>query len=162
MITYKEIFTALAKQKIRYLVAGGVAVNLHQVNRATADLDLIIHLESDNILNFVNMMEKLGYKPRVPVAGQDFANPETRKKWIEEKNMKVFSYINPSNHFEVIDIFVEEPKPFNELDKNKLEVQAFGVTISVVGIDDLIEMKKNVGRDTDLFDVQQLEKIKNG
>mgnify|MGYP001569947502 FL=1 len=41
-----------------------------------------------------------------------------------------------------------------------MEVEAFGVKISVVGLDDLIEMKLKAGRDKDLFDVEQLKKIK--
>ena len=161
MIPYRDLFIAFAKTKIRYLVAGGVAVNLHQINRATVDLDLILHLEKENVLAFTNLMEQMGYKPRVPVAGSDFADPQIRQKWIQEKNMKVFSFIHPKNHFELIDIFVEEPKPFAELEKNRLEVKAFGVTIPVVGIDDLIEMKQKAGRDTDLFDIQQLNRMKN-
>lgn len=42
MVAYKDLFVALEKHKIEYLVAGGFAVNFHQVNRATADLDLIL------------------------------------------------------------------------------------------------------------------------
>ncbi len=42
MIPYAHIFKALSEAKVRYLVAGGIAVNLHQVMRATVDLDLIL------------------------------------------------------------------------------------------------------------------------
>jgi len=160
VISYKGLFTALFRHKIQYLVAGGVAVNLHQVNRATADLDLIVHLETKNVHSFIKVMENLGYKPKLPVKTEDLADPEKRKEWIQKKNMVVFSYLNPKNPFEIVDIFVQEPKPFSELEKNKLEVQAFGITIPVLGIGDLIEIKQKTGRDTDLFDVQQLKKIK--
>lgn len=160
MISYRQLFVALSEAKIRYLVAGGVAVNLHQVQRATADLDLILHLERENLLHFAKLMSQLGYQPKVPVKGEDFADPVLRQKWITEKNMMVFSFINPKNSYELIDIFVEEPKPFAELDKNKIEIAAFGVTIPVLGIDDLIEIKEKAGRSTDLFDVQQLRRIK--
>lgn len=160
MIPYRKLFEALFKNKIRYLVAGGVAVNLHQVNRATVDLDLIVHLESANVKQFVKMMLALGYKPKLPVKAEDFAKKEIRKKWGEEKNMMVFSFIHPQNPFEIIDVFVEEPRPFDELERNKVEVKAFDVTIPVIGLEDLIDMKKKAGRETDLFDVQQLEKIK--
>ena len=118
-IPYQTLFIALAKNKINYLVAGGFAVNFHQVNRSTIDLDLILHLEKENVLAFDRIMSQLGYKPRLPVSGKDFANEETRKKWMKEKNMLVFSYIHSQNMLEVIDIFAEEPKPFSELDRNK-------------------------------------------
>lgn len=160
MISYRKLFEALFKNKIRYLVAGGVAVNLHQVNRATVDLDLIVHLEPANAKQFVKVMLALGYKPKLPVKADDFTKKEIRKKWAEEKNMMVFSFVHPQNPFEMIDIFVEEPRPFDELEKNKMEVKAFDVTIPVLGLKDLIAMKKEAGRETDLFDVRQLEKIK--
>ncbi len=160
MIPYQSLFVALAQNQIRYLVAGGLAVNLHQVQRATVDLDLIVHLERDNLLRFVKVMDSLGYQPRVPVRSIDLADEEKRRSWIEDKNMMVFSFLNPKNSFEVIDIFIQEPAPFEDLFKNKTTVQAFGVGIEIVGVEDLIKMKRVAGRDKDLFDIQQLEKKK--
>ena len=50
---YEDVFRALNKGKVRYAVAGGVAVVLHGYIRFTADLDLIIHLEEKNIDKFL-------------------------------------------------------------------------------------------------------------
>ena len=58
VISYRQLFVALAEARIRYLVAGGVAVNLHQVQWATADLDLILHLERENLLHFAKLMSE--------------------------------------------------------------------------------------------------------
>ena len=74
MVPYIKIFKKLNKAKIRYLVAGGVAVNLHQINRGTVDLDLIVHLEQKNTLGFVKVMSQLGLVPKVPVDPKEFAN----------------------------------------------------------------------------------------
>lgn len=161
MIPYKNLLLALADSGVEYLVAGGFAVNFHNVNRATADLDLIIHLVEDNIIEFDKIMQKLGYQPRLPVTGQQFAKKGNREKWIQEKNLVVFSYINPNNPFELIDIFAEEPLPYTELYKNRLDVNAFGITIPVVGLNDLIKLKQQAGRTKDLFDVKMLEEQRN-
>lgn len=161
MLPYRDLFIALHTQGIRYLVAGGFAVNFHGVQRFTADLDLILHLETSNILAFDHLMLQSGYRPRLPVSGTDFANAKTRQDWIETKNMLVFSYVNPHNAFEIIDIFVDEPSPFEELAERKKIVSAFGIDIPVVGRADLIAMKKQAGRDKDLFDVHQLENLEN-
>lgn len=158
MVPYQRLFEALAKEKVRYLVAGGFAVNFHQVQRATVDLDLILHLETENILTFVKIMNELGFSPRVPVKAEALANAENRKQWIEEKGMRVFSFVHNKNAFEVVDVFVEEPKPFGELFERRLNVKAFGNEIAVVGKADLIQMKREAGRDRDLFDISQLEK----
>ncbi|MBI3541120.1 MAG: hypothetical protein HY073_03160, partial [Deltaproteobacteria bacterium] len=61
--SYQSILTALSKAKVRYLVAGGIAMNLHGFSRATFDLDLIIFLKKENILKFTKVMTKLGYCP---------------------------------------------------------------------------------------------------
>ena len=39
---YLDLFRALQEQKVRYLVVGGVAVNLHGAERMTMDVDLMI------------------------------------------------------------------------------------------------------------------------
>ena len=54
-------------KKIRYLVAGGVAVNLYGIERATGDIDLVVHLERNNLEKFVEVMKEFGFKPKVPV-----------------------------------------------------------------------------------------------
>ncbi len=157
MLPYARIFQALHQAKVRYLVAGGVAVNLHQVIRSTVDLDLIVHLERKNVLQFVKIMKSLGYVPRVPVAAEDLADPVKRKDWIENKNMMVFSFIRPENPMEIVDVFVEEPMPFSALNRRRMEVEAFDVKIPIVGIQDLIKMKSQAGRDRDLYDIKLLK-----
>jgi len=45
---YGEVFKALNKAKVKYVVAGGVAVALHGYQRFTQDLDLYVLLETKN------------------------------------------------------------------------------------------------------------------
>ncbi len=159
MVPYRKIFEELEKRKIRYLVAGGFAVNFHLVQRATVDLDLIIHLKKQNVLAFTKMMTELGFVPRVPVKPEDFADKKKRQEWIKSKGAAVFSFINPRNPFETVDIFMEEPFPFDKLWKRRFEASAFGYNIKVLGKKDLILLKEKSGRAKDLFDIQQLKKI---
>ncbi len=158
---YAEIFKKLHENKIAYLIAGGIAVNLHQIERATFDLDLILHLNKKNILKFNLVMQQLGYQPKLPVKADDFADAKKRKFWIKEKNMLVFSFIKTNSPLELVDVFVKEPKPFMEMYKRKLELSAFGGKIYVLGIQDLIDLKIKAGREKDLFDLFQLQKLKD-
>ena len=43
--TLEAIFETLDRAGVRYLIAGGVAVNIHGYQRMTADLDLVVQLE---------------------------------------------------------------------------------------------------------------------
>lgn len=62
---YERVFRTLQEQKIRYAVAGGVALVLHGVVRFTADLDLIVDLERENLVRFVQVMHDLGTGPAI-------------------------------------------------------------------------------------------------
>lgn len=53
---YEAIFEKLNESHVDYIVVGGVALVLHGVVRLTADLDLMVYLESNNLSNFVNIM----------------------------------------------------------------------------------------------------------
>ncbi len=48
MMYGERFFRELAKRKIKYLVVGGVAVNLHGFVRATVDLDIVISFRDAN------------------------------------------------------------------------------------------------------------------
>lgn len=154
---YIDIFKALNKNKVHYLVVGGVAVNLHGIQRATADLDLIVALNSANLEKFVVAMKSLGYKPKVPVAAEDFCDPLNRQKWRDEKGMKVFSFYNPRDPFVLVDIFVYEPMPFEEMNHRKERRTAFGISIPIASLEDLISLKSEAGRPKDMFDLDALK-----
>ncbi len=66
-LDFRTIFKELNDLGIDYLVVGGLAVNLHGVPRMTYDIDLMILLQSENILKLVSKLTQWGYRPRIPV-----------------------------------------------------------------------------------------------
>lgn len=157
---YYEILKALEENKIKYLIVGGLAVNLHNVPRMTNDFDLILDMNEENLLNFVNLMKTLGYVSRVPVDPLLLAEKSVRENWINEKNMKAFSFYKEDENYKVIDIVLEYPIDFNESFNHKCIRRIKDIPIYYVSIDDLIKMKKYSGRDQDLNDIEMLEKVK--
>ena len=158
---YEELFRAFEENKIRYLVVGGVAVVLHGFVRATADLDLMVALDPENLKAFVTLMKKMGYKPKSPVAIEDFLLAKNRKSWKEEKGMRVFSLFHPKKGSELIDVFVDEPIPFTEAYERRLTIQVGDLPIAVASTEDLIKLKQQAGRAQDLEDIQALEDLRN-
>jgi hypothetical protein len=75
---YEELLRALAAAEVRYVLVGGVAVILHGVPRTTADVDLVLDLEVDNVRRFIDAVGALGYVPRAPVPAIQLADPEAR------------------------------------------------------------------------------------
>ncbi|MEK9135056.1 MAG: hypothetical protein AAB451_02050 [Patescibacteria group bacterium] len=157
---YQEIFEALNKAKVNYLVCGGAAVILFGSPRFTADLDLIVSLDKENLENLYDTLIKLGYVLKNPIKKEEFINKETLQKLAEEKNMKVVSFYNLKDPFEIIDIGVNLPG-IAEILKNKKHIIVKNSDIPIISIDNLIKMKKEVARVQDLIDVKNLEEIKN-
>ena len=158
---YEEVFTALNEKEIEYVVVGGVALVLHGVVRMTADLDLLIKMDEENIDNFIATMTELGYKPKIPVPVEDFKDPEKRRSWSEDKGMKVFSFFHSEKSMRLIDVFLEEPIDFSEVAREKKVLIAKGLSIPLVSVKHLKQLKRLSGRRQDLMDIEALEALEN-
>ncbi len=156
---YENIFRTLERSNIRYAVAGGVALVLHGVVRFTADLDLIVDLEQENLKRFITVMNELGYRPRNPVRAEGLLDPATREQWRREKGMEVFSFVDPAQPMSLVDVFIEEKIPFQEIIKEIVRVTAKGITIPVVSLHHLKRLKKAAGRPQDLADIEAIEAL---
>ncbi len=144
------------------MLVGGVAVNLYGVLRATADLDIFLWLgKSENVAKFVKIMNKLGYKPRVPVPAEDLLSPLKRKEWGRKKGALVFTFVHP-NSYEQVDVFLRDPIPFEKAYKRRKLLTIGTMKISVASLGDLKTMKKKSGRDKDKSDLLNLNKLKSG
>ncbi len=100
MNIFEKIFKNLNTAKIKYLVVGGVAVNLHGYVRFTGDLDLLVLLEEKNLEKISKVMKKLGYSERLPVSVMSLKDEKQVNEWLEKKNMKAFTFNPPKTiHF---------------------------------------------------------------
>jgi hypothetical protein len=162
MQLFKALFSSLNKASIKYMVASGIAVNLYGIERATADVDIVLQLEKRNLLRFIGVAEKLGLKPKIPVKLEDFIDSEKRKSWRKDKGMMVFSLYDPKNPFFLIDIFTEMPFDFDAVYKQRKKMKFENIFIPVVPIKELIAMKERSGRPQDQADVFYLKKIMDG
>jgi len=158
----KNLFSSLNKKNVKYMVAGGVAVNLYGIERATADIDIILMLNDRNLSQFIKVAKRLALKPKMPVKIEDFIDSNKRKEWIKNKNMKVFSLYDTKNPFFLLDIFVEMPFNFDEVYRQRKRIKFEGTTIPLVPIKELVNMKKKSNRPQDKADIFYLKKIMKG
>ena len=89
---YIDLLEQLYHHHVKYLIVGGLAVNLYGVPRVTQDIDIIVFITPDNIRKFNQILKGLDYIPRLPVNPDDIANPDILKEWVENKNLKAFSF----------------------------------------------------------------------
>jgi len=156
---FEPLFQALNDAEARYVVVGGVATVLHGFARFTADVDLIIDLSPTEAEKVLNCLTGLGFEPRAPVLASDFADPAKRGEWMREKNMQVFSMLDPNDPMRAVDLFVENPIDFEELWSRSELVELVATSVRIASVADLIELKRIAGRPQDLADIEQLEKI---
>ena len=159
MSPIESIIDALNRAGVRYVVVGGVAVVLHGFARLTADLDLIVDLQPDRARQAIEALQSLGLRPRVPVDPLGFANPDTRRTWIHEKHMKVFTMLDPENPLRQVDLFVEHLIPFEELFERSQEVDVGPRMVRIASIEDLVALERRSARPRDLADIEALSEI---
>lgn len=157
---YFEILEGLYKSKVRYLIVGGLSVNLYGVPRMTQDIDIITAMDRENILKITSLLKELGYIPRLPVNPDDLANPDKVKNWIENKNLKAFSFYHKKDTYKVIDIVLVHPLDFEKSFENRTVKKAEDVEIYLASIDDVIKMKEFSGRSQDFSDIEMLRKVR--
>jgi hypothetical protein len=155
---FEEIFAALNASGTRYVVVGGVAVNLHGHQRFTQDLDIVIDLEPSRATRALEALAALGYRARLPVRFADFADVETREQWIRERHMVVFQLYDERRRL-TVDVFVRYPLPFEDLWNEATQIALPESSVRIASIAHLIRMKREAGRPQDLADVSALETI---
>lgn len=72
---YHQALRALTAQGVRFVVVGGVAVNLQGVPRFTADLDIAIAMDGDNLQAAARALLGMGLASRLPVRSRSSMGP---------------------------------------------------------------------------------------
>jgi predicted nucleotidyltransferase len=161
MLGYIDIVRELNQAGVRYIVVGGVAVNMHGVPRMTYDLDLLVDLEDRNLEVLLGLLEGWGFRPRVPVHILDLADGSKRREWIEDKGMKAFNLVNEQWALSEIDIIIDSPVSYEQARANQVTVKVSGVEVPIASIPDLVLMKQNTGRNQDEADIRYLEQVQD-
>ncbi|MEW5707615.1 nucleotidyl transferase AbiEii/AbiGii toxin family protein [Pelomicrobium sp. G1] len=154
---FEAVAKVLNEAGVRYLVAGGLAVNAHGYLRFTADIDLVIALDAGNVISAFSALARIGYRPTAPVTADQFTDATQRQRWIEEKGMQVLNFFSDRHRETSVDVFVYEPFDFEQEYERALAGEiAPGLPARFVSIPTLIRMKEAAGRPRDLDDIQHL------
>lgn len=159
MIIYEEILREFQKQKVKYILVGGIAVNLLGSFRNTLDLDVLLEMSDDNLKKAIGILKKKGYHIKQPVDPMGITKKAIREDWIKNKHLKALNFYKDAELKEV-DIIIDTPISYKDAKRDIVWITRADITLPVASIDNLIKMKKKTGRMIDKLDIGELKKIK--
>lgn len=159
-----HILELLSNNKVDFILAGGVAVVLQGVERATMDIDISLEMRRDNVQRFLKVIEKLKMVPRAPVPSTVLLDPDKVRSIVKEKGALVFTFLHPENPFQQIDVFLTSGLSYEKLLGGSEEITIGKTKLRLLSKQQLIDLKKQVvpSRDKDRFDIRALEELLKG
>ncbi len=148
-----ELFRVLAEHGVDYLVIGGVAAQVHGRRRTTKDLDLT---PAPDLENFERLAAALVALDAHPVELGPSAPTPTAEQ------LRLAPIVPPlaTRHGE-LHILNEVPgaTAYGGMRTRALTTDLDGITLQIVGVDDLIRMKQTTGRPRDIEDIEALTTV---
>ncbi|MDD5384177.1 MAG: hypothetical protein PHG89_04780 [Gallionella sp.] len=157
---YVDLFSALARHKVGYLLIGGLAVSLHGVERATMDVDITVAMNPDNLAALIDAAKELKLSPVLPVPLESLGDLELLRQWHAERHLEAFALRSADLAGVTVDVLLFPPVEFSGMALRADVFKVANTDIHVVSIDDLIALKQAVGRPIDVIDIEHLQRIK--
>jgi predicted nucleotidyltransferase len=157
---YHDVLAALSEGGVRFVVVGGVAVNLQGVPRFTSDLDIAVALDGSSLSDAARVLHRIGLRNRLPVGDDELAQPGVVAGWIAERNLRAFTFVDPRDPLREVDVVLDSPVPYEEIERTADHMTAGGLTLAVASVDVLIRMKERTGRSQDASDVDALRRVR--
>ena len=140
----RALFQALAEHSVEYAVFGAVALGLHGLARATADLDLFVPADRDNVERLKTALHAVFDDPTVDeIAADDLCGSYPAVRY------------HPPDGFG-IDILTRLGEAFAYEDLEIEDREYEGVVVKVVTARTLWRLKKDTSRPTDRIDAEVL------
>lgn len=157
-----ELLESLAEGQVDYVLVGGLAVQLYGYLRSTFDIDLVLAMNDDNLSRFIEVAERFGLVPGIPVPLDSLRDAAQIERWHREQGMLAFSLREAGAGGLVVDVLVRPEIDFERLRGNAVIGELSGRRVPIAAIDDLLAMKRAANRGKDRLDIEALEKIKRG
>jgi len=133
----------LNRHRVRYLIAGGVAANLHGSVRATRDVDLLVPRDLPNTEKLLTALAELPYR----IAGELDARDVVKKP---------FTIVGDDPRVGILTVACTVT--FDRAWPRRIERRIGGVRVAYLGLNDLMESKRT-GRASDEADLEALSRL---
>lgn len=149
---------ALNRERVEFLVIGGVAVGFHGFVRATKDVDIVPSPEPRNLEKLAGVLAALDAqiegaeefkKGELP----DPLDPETLAlggNWVLRTRLGRFDVMQ----------WIGEDALWEKLSPTAIEAEIGGLPVKFVSYESLVSLKEHAGRPQDLIDLQRLREAR--
>jgi hypothetical protein len=128
----------------------------------TYDVDLVVPTTSEALSSVEHVLTNLGLQCRLPLRLVALADDALRAEYRDERNLIAVTFTDPRDPLREVDILVSPSIPGSELVQRAITLQLDDIPVRVVSIDDLIDLKRDTGREQDRSDVAHLERLRRG
>jgi len=147
------LLTLLVDAGVRFVVIGGVAAIAHGASTFTRDLDVLIAFDADTIARLLGVLRE--HDPRAAL------DPAHRPIPTSVSALEGFRNLYVTTSLGRLDLIGETPLgDYRSLAARAVPMTLAGVSVQVVALDDLIAMKRALGRPKDLLVATELEAVR--
>jgi hypothetical protein len=148
----RALFRALAEHRVDYLVVGGFAVYAHGFLRGTVDLDIVPRPDLANLARLGEALVSVGARVHKTSAPVNVADPHLLGR------ASLVPLMTDHGRLDILNVAGTAglTGTYSEIRERALEVELDDIQLAVVGLDDLIRMKRAAGRDQDRADIRAL------
>jgi hypothetical protein len=152
VLNARELFRVLGEHRVEYVVVGGFAVYAHGVLRGTVDLDIIPRPDLANLSRLGEALVSLGARVNRAAEPVNIADPH-----ILQRNALV-PLMTDHGRLDLLNVGCTSgvSADYAELRGRAVEIELDKMLLAVIGLDDLIRMKRAAGREQDLADIRAL------
>jgi hypothetical protein len=156
-----ELFRLLDGRGVRYVVVGGLAATVHGAARVTFDIDLVPAWTKANLDRLAAALRDAHAELRTATSTDRVELP------IDGRTLRQFEVSTWRTDLGDLDVIVGTPtatrgelNTYAELSRSAEEREVFGVTIRIAALDDIIESKQALGRESDLVALPELHRLR--
>ena len=156
-----QLIQLLARHRVDYVIVGGLAATVHGATRVTYDVDLVPRWTRANLERLATALREEGAELRTPGVAETSAFP------VDARVLRRFEVSTWRTRLGDLDIISGTPlrargelASYDELSARAERRDAFGETILVADLDDIIEAKEVLGREPDLVALPELHRLR--
>jgi hypothetical protein len=148
----RALFRALGANNVDYLVVGAFAVHAHGFVRTTSDLDIVPRPDLANLSRLGEVLASIGARLWKARAHVNVTDPHMLRR------ASLVPLATDHGRLDILNVASTAglSGDYDKLRRRALEIDLDGVPIAVIGLDDLIRMKRAAGREQDIADIRAL------